>query len=119
MISTDRCDAEVAAVSQQLGTRLAGNVLHHDEVLVAGFIEPEVEHLHDVRMHEPRGSERLSTEARDERRVIGEVLSEELDGDIALEALVESQMDGRHAADPEPALDPITPGDRRRAHHAA
>ena len=36
-------------------------------------------------MHEPRGGERLAAEARDELLVLGEVLGEQLDGDVALE----------------------------------
>ena len=32
--------------------------------------------------------------------------------DVALEALVEREMHGRHAARPEPALEPVAPGDQ-------
>ena len=58
------------------------------------LVEAEVEHLDDVRVHEPGGRERLAPEARDERRVVGEVLGEQLDRDVALEPLVEAR-DGR------------------------
>ena len=93
-------DVEVAALAQQLGARLAGHVLHHDEVLVGGLVEAEVEHLHDVRVHEPRRGQRLAAEARDERRVVGEVLGEQLDRDVALQPAVERELHGRHPADP-------------------
>ena len=56
-------DVEMAAVAQQLGARIARHVLHHDEVLVAALVEAEVEHLDDVRVHEPGGGERLAAEA--------------------------------------------------------
>jgi hypothetical protein len=72
---------------------------------------PEVEHLHDVRVHEPGGRQRLAAEARDERRIVREVLGQQLDGDIALEALVEGELHRGHPADAETALDPVAPGD--------
>ena len=105
----------MAAVAQQLGARVAGDVLHHDEVLVVALVEAEVEHLDDVRVHEPRGGERLAAEARDERRVVGQVLGEQLHRDVALEPLVEREVHGRHAADAEAALEPVAACDRRRA----
>ena len=52
-------------------------------------------------MHEPRGGQRLAPEARDELAVVGEVLGQQLDRDVALEARVEGAHDGRHAADAE------------------
>ena len=87
-------------------------MLHHDEVLVLALVEAEVEHLHDVRVHQPGGGQRLAAEARDERRVVGQVLGQQLDRDVALEPLVERQVDRRHPADAEAALDPVAPGDR-------
>ena len=62
-MSTRLLDVEVAAIAQQLGARMAGDVLHHDEVLVVALVETEVEHLHDVRVHEARGGEGLAAEA--------------------------------------------------------
>ena len=112
-MSTRLVDVEMAAVAQQLGAGLAGDVLHHDEVLVVALVEAEVEHLDDVRVDQPRGGERLAAKARDERRVVGEVLGQQLERDVALESLVEGEMDGRHPADAEPALDPVSPCDRR------
>jgi hypothetical protein len=58
-------------------------------------------------VHEPGGGERLAAEARDEARVVGQVLGQELDGDVALEPRVERELDGRHAADAEAAVEAI------------
>ena len=77
----------------------------------AGLVEAEVEDLHDVGVHEPRGGERLAAEARDEARVLGEVLGQQLDRDLALEPAVERELHGRHAADAEPALELVAAGD--------
>ena len=66
------------------------DVLHDDEVLVRRLVEARVEHLHDVGVHEPRRGQRLAPEPRDERRVVGQVLGQQLHGDVALEALVEA-----------------------------
>ena len=81
------------------------------------LVEPEVEHLDDVGVHEPGRRQRLAAESGDERRVVGEVLGEQLDRDVALEALVERELDGRHPADAEAALDPIPPHDRCSVSH--
>ena len=72
-------------------------------------VEPEVEDLHDVRVDQPGGGERLAAEAGHESRVVGEMLGEQLDRDIALQALVERQLDRGHPADAEAALDPVPP----------
>ena len=69
-------------------------------------------------MHEPRGRQRLAAEARDELGVVGQVLGQQLDGDVALEALVEGEQDGRHAADAEPALELVAAGDAVVGHGA-
>ena len=75
------------------------------------LVEAEVEHLDDVRVHEPGGGERLAAEAGDERRVVGQVLGQQLDRHVALEALVEGQLHGGHPTDAEAALDPVAPDD--------
>ena len=68
----------------------------------AALVEPEVEDLDDVGVHEPRGGERFAAESRDELRVLGEVLGQQLDRDVALEARVESlDPDVHHADDDE------------------
>jgi hypothetical protein len=61
--------------------------------------------------------QRLASEARDERRIVREVLGQQLDRDVALEALVEGQLHRRHPADTEAALDPVPPGDRWAVSH--
>ena len=58
---------------------LPGDVLHDDEVLVVAGVEAEIEHLDDVGVHEARRGQRLAAEARDERRIVGQVLGEQLD----------------------------------------
>jgi hypothetical protein len=40
------------------------------------------------------------------------VLGQQLDRHIALEALVEGELDRRHTTDAEAALDPVAPNDR-------
>ena len=99
------------SVAQDLGARAAADVLHDDEVAGAGLVEAEVEDLDDVGVHEPRGRQRLAAEARRRTSVVGEVLGQQLDRDLALEALVEGEVHGRHAADAEAALEPVAPGD--------
>ena len=68
-------------------------------------VEAEVEDLHDVGVHEPRGGERLAAEARDEARVLGQVLGEQLDRHVALQPRIERELDRRHAAHAEAALE--------------
>ena len=66
--------------------------LHDDVLAVALLVEPEVEDLHDVRVHEARGGQRLAAEALDELVVVGEVLGQQLHRDLALEAAVEGAL---------------------------
>ena len=79
----------------------------------------EVEDLHDVRVHEPGGGERLAAEARDEARVLRQVLGEQLDRDVALQPRVERELDGGHAADAEAALEPVAVGEELLGGHQA
>ena len=58
-------------------------------------------------MHEPRGGERLAAEARDEARVLRQVLGQQLHGHVALQPRVERELHRGHAADPEPAFQAI------------
>ena len=81
-----------------------------------GLLEAEVEDLHDVRVHEARRGQRLAAEAVDEVRVLGQVLGQQLDRDVALEAGVEGQLDGGHAADADPALEPVAAREEVVAH---
>src|SRR6266511_1943575 len=84
----------------------------------ARLVEAEVEHLDDVGVDEPRRRQGLAAEAGDERRIVGQVLGEELDGHRALEPLVEGQLDRGHAAHAEAALEPVAAGDPLLAHGA-
>ena len=79
--------------------------------------KPEVEHLDDVGVHQPGRRQGLAAEARHERGVVGEVLGQQLDRDVALQALVEREVDGRHAADAEAPLEPVAAGDRHVVIH--
>ena len=54
---------------------------------------------------------------RDERWIVGQMLGQQLDRDVALEALVERQVDGRHAADSEASFQAVSPCDARGASH--
>src|SRR5438270_918596 len=75
------------------------------------FVEAEVEHLDYVWMNEPRGGQRLAAKARDERRVVGEVLGQQLDRHVALQPPVEREVHGRHASDAEPSFELVAPSD--------
>jgi hypothetical protein len=66
-----------------------------------------IENLHDVRMLELRGRERLAPEAGDEGLVLGEVLREQLHRHAPLEHRVHREEDGRHTACAEPALESV------------
>ena len=77
----------------------------------AGLVGAEVEDLHDVRVDEPGGGERLAPEARDEVRVLGQVLGEQLDRHVPLQPRVERELDRGHAADPEAVLEPVAVGE--------
>ena len=112
-------DLEQALVAQDLGARLPAHELHDDVLAVGRLVEAEVEDLDDVGVHEPRDGQRLAPEARDELAVVGEVLGQQLDGDVALEARVEGAHDGRHAADAEPLAQLVAAGEDLAGHHGA
>ena len=105
-----------AALAQDLRARLPVDVLHDDEVAVRLVVEPEVEDLDDVGVHEPGGGQRLALEARHEARVVGQVLGQQLDRHVALQPRVERQLDGGHAADAEAALEPVAVGEELVGH---
>src|SRR5438093_1078828 len=58
----------------------------------------------------------LALKPRDERRVLRQVLGEQLDGHRALQSHVEGQVDGGHAAEPKPPFHAVAPSDLRLAH---
>ena len=107
---------ERAVLPEDLRARLPVDVLHDDEVARGLVVEPEVEHLHDVGVHEPRGGQRLAAEARDEARVLRQVLGEQLDGHVALQPRVERELDRRHAADAEAALQAVAVSEELVSH---
>ena len=63
------------------------------------LVQAGVEDLHDVGVDQARGRLRLALEARHERGVVGEVLGEQLDRHLALQAQVEREVDGGHPAE--------------------
>ncbi len=105
------------AVAQQLGARVPVDELHDDELARRVAVRAEVEDLHDVRVHEPRGGERLALEARHEARVLGQVLGEQLDRHVALQPGVERELDRGHAADAEAAVEPVAVGEELLGGH--
>ncbi len=96
---------------QQLGHRLALDVLHHDVVAVG--VDAGVVDLDDVRVDQLRHRERLAPEAGDELVVVGEVLGEDLDRHGALEHPVGGPVDRGHPARPEAVAELVAVGDRR------
>ena len=92
---------------QQLRSRVPLDVLHDDEV--APLVDPGVIDLDDVGVDQLRDRERLTAEAGDEPLVVGEVLGEDLDGDLALEDPVGRPVDGGHATRPEAVAELIAP----------
>ncbi len=92
------------------------HVLHDDVVAALVRIEPVVEDLHDVRVHETRGRLGLALEALHELRIVGEVLGQELHGDGALQATVERLHDARHAARADALAELVAPDQGVAAH---
>ena len=84
---------------------------------MGGLVEAEVEDLDDVGVHEPRDRQRLAAEARDELVVVGQVLGQQLDGHVALEAIVEGAHDGRHAADAQALAQLVAVREDLAGHH--
>jgi DNA-binding MarR family transcriptional regulator len=83
----------------------------HDHVERAIGELPSEEHLHDVRVLEARGHLRLAREARHELRVRAQLAVEDLDGDVAIDALLERAIDASHRADTDELADLDVPGD--------
>ena len=79
-------------------------------MLAGALVQAGVEDLDDVGMHQSSGSLCLTLKTRDERRILREVLSEQLDSDLALQAIVEGEMNGRHASEAKPALELVATG---------
>ena len=104
------------APRELLRERLAVDVLHRDEqarLVAAGVVD-----LHDVRVRDARGEPRLAQEPGPKALVVGQVLREHLERDRPSEHRVVREIDGRHTAAAERALDrvPATAGGRRMLH---
>ena len=95
----------------ELGERLAVDVLHRHErpaVILADVVD-----VHDVRMREPRGEARLAKKACAQLVVTREVLGEALQRDGASELDVANEVDDRHRAVPERALELVAARDHQ------
>ena len=112
-------DVEPLALAQHVRGRRPVHVLHDDVVAVRARVLTRVEHLHDVRVLEPRGRQRLAAEAVHERLVVGEVLREQLHSDGPLQHRVARLEDGGHPAGAQAALEHVAAGDLGRRAHSA
>ena len=107
------------ALAQHVRGRRPVHVLHDDVVAVRARVLARVEHLHDVRVLEPRRRQGLAAEAVHERLVVGEVLREQLHSDGPLEHRVARLEHGGHPAGAQAAPEHVAAGDLRgRAHHS-
>src|SRR5215211_3179206 len=109
--------AQPLALAEHVGAGRAVHVLHDDVVAVGRGVAAGVEHLHHVRVHEPRRRQGLAPEAGHERLVLGQVLRQKLHGHRALEHGVGGLEDRRHATGPEPALEAVAARYVRRGGH--
>ena len=89
----------------------AAQVLHRD--VVGAVPLPAVEHLDDVGMREAGGRGRLALEARDELRVLGEPMMQQLQRDLAPELGVLGEPHVAHAARADPVDDLVAAVDHR------
>ena len=88
-----------SAVVQTALQRLAGEVIHHEEHVIAVFAN--FENLADVRMIERGHCHRLAAQTLARVRVSRELACQPLDGDLTVEPRVASAIDLAHAAGPE------------------
>jgi hypothetical protein len=110
---------EPPELAQDLRAARPVDVLHDDVLAARALVRAEVVDLDDVRVDEARDGQRLAPEARDEVAVLGEVLGEELDRDVALQARVEGELDGRHATDAEAAFEAVAVGEEDVGGHCS
>jgi hypothetical protein len=89
------------AAVQDLGERPAVDQLHH-HVRQAVLGLPVIVHLDHVRVPQPGGSAGLDPHPSGQPRVLGQVGSQHLDGDLTVEHVVVCAPDDRHAAGAEP-----------------
>ena len=86
---------------------LAGHVLHRQEdaaVVLALVVDGD-----DVGVRERRARAGLAAEPGDEALVVGEVLAHHLQGDLAVEPLVDGQVHRRHPAVGDPTEHAVAP----------
>ena len=102
-------DRQPIALPHQLRDRRPLDVLHHDEVAVRLRVVSGVVHLDHVGVDQLCGRERLPPEPRQEAVVLGQVLGQQLDGDLPLQDVVARAVDGRHAAGSETLVEPVPP----------
>ena len=98
---------EQALLAQDVAQGLAGHVLHRQED--AAVVLALVEHGHHVGVRQRRARAGLAAEAGDEALVVGEVLAHHLQRDLAVEPLVDGQVDRRHPAVGEPTEHAVAP----------
>ena len=100
-----------AAQARKLGAKIGAGHILHDEVGPRPFgrsPHAAVVDGHDVRAGKPRGCACLAVEAFGEVGVCAQVRVHELDGDVALEALVAGAINGGHPAAPDEGRDGVT-----------
>ena len=83
--------------------------------MLAGRKLADVIHVHDVLGADARSRLRFALESTHDGRLSDQVLVQDLDGDLALNALMGSQVDGAHTAPADHALDAILAADDRAA----
>ena len=110
-MSTAWSTGKPVALAHELRDGRPLDVLHHDEVAVRLRVVAGVVDLDDVGVDELCGGQRLAPEARHEAVVLGQVLGQQLDRDLALEHVVERAVDGRHAAGAEALVEPVAARD--------
>ena len=98
---------EQALLAHDVAQGLPGHVLHREEDVAV--VLALVEHGDDVGVGQRRGRARLATEAGDEALVVGEVLAHHLQGDLAVEPLVDGEVDRRHPAVGDPTEHAVAP----------
>ncbi len=92
---------------QEVGERAPLDELHREVPVGADL--PEVVDLDDPRVVQPRGGPRLLEEALDVEVVLGELLGEELQRDVALERDVPRPEDASHPAPSQLLQDLVAP----------
>jgi hypothetical protein len=93
------------AAREDLAEVLAAQELHHEEREARGLVHAGVEGLHDVLAHDVGGDRRLTPEALDDLRVVGEPREQDLQRAAAAGAAVDDLVDRAHRAGVDAADD--------------